>query len=126
MSDSPLGTPTSPLIAALMARTGGTPVMPANSRYQGLPTATWTAPDGRQTVYISRRIVPPASRFGVIGTHRMIDGERLDQVAGKLLGDPLLFWRLADANNALDPAELEQRGRRIRITLPEGIPVSHA
>src|SRR5262245_2068822 len=126
MSDAPVGTPTSPLLAALMARTRGTPVMPANSRYQGVQPAIWTTPDGRKTIYLSRRIVPQPARFGIIGTHRMRDGERLDQVAWQLLGDPLLAWRLADANNALDPAELEQRGQRIRLTLPEGIPVSHA
>jgi hypothetical protein len=56
----------------------------------------------------------------------MADGERLDQVAARFLGDPLLAWRLSDANGALDPAELEQRRRRILIALPEGIPASHA
>ena len=126
MSGLPVGTPSSPLLAALMARTGGTPLLPANSRYQGLPTHTWTAPDGRQIVYLSRRLVPQPSRFVTISTHRMADGERLDQVATSLLGDPLLFWRLADANGALDPAELERRDRVIRITMPEGIPASTA
>jgi hypothetical protein len=126
VSGTDLGAPTSPLLAALMARTGGTPLLPANSRYQGLPTRTWTAPDGRQTLYLSRRLVPQMSRFASMGTHVMTDGERLDQVAARFLGDPLLAWRLADANGALDPAELEQRRRRLRITLPEGIPASHA
>jgi hypothetical protein len=33
------------------------------------------------------------------------------------------FWRIADANAALHPNELTaQPGRRLRITLPEGIP----
>ena len=126
MSGVDLGAPTSPLLAALMARTGGTPLLPANSRYQGLPTRTWTFPDGRQVLYLSRRLVPQTSRFAAVGAHVMSDGERLDQVASRFLGDPLLSWRLADANGALDPAELEQRRRRILITLPEGLPASHA
>jgi len=121
-----LGTPTSPLLAALMAVTGGTPTMPANSRYQGLPTNTWTAPDGTQIVYLSRRIVPQPSSFASMGTHVMTYGERLDQVAANLMGDPLLFWRLADANGALDPDELEQGGRTVIIPLPAGVQVSNA
>jgi hypothetical protein len=34
-----------------------------------------------------------------------------------------LSWRLCDANGAMRPDELtETPGRRLRITLPEGIP----
>ena len=121
-----LGTPTSPLLAALMAVTGGTTTLPANSRYQGLPTLTWTAPDGSQIVYLAPRIVPQPSSFASMGTHTMVGGERLDQVAANLMGDPLLFWRLADANGALDPNELERAGRSIIIPLPAGVPASNA
>jgi hypothetical protein len=33
-----------------------------------------------------------------------------------------LFWRLADANNAMRPEELVQTvGRQLKITLPQGI-----
>lgn len=53
----------------------------------------------------------------------MNEGERLDQVAAKYLGDPEAFWRIADANGAMRPQALtETAGRRLRITLPEGIP----
>jgi len=60
--------------------------------------------------------------------HRVTQGERLDNVTAKYLGDPEQFWRLCDANRALRPQELtETLGRRIAITLPEGIPgVPHA
>ena len=121
-----LGAPTSPLLAALMAVTGGTPLMPANSRYQGVPTATWTAPDGTQVAYLTRRIVPQPTSYTSLGTHVMQDGERLDQVAASLMGDPLLFWRLADANGALDPNELEQVRRVLTIPLPAGVQVTNA
>lgn len=124
MSDPTDVTPSSPLLAALMARTGGAPVMPANSRYQGLQTRTWVSPDGLPIVYLARRLVPQPNRFATLQLHTMGPGERLDQVAGAKFGDPLLAWRLADANGALDPAELEHRGQRLRITLPEGIPVN--
>ncbi|MFL5804527.1 MAG: hypothetical protein ACJ8CR_22625 [Roseiflexaceae bacterium] len=39
------------------------------------------------------------------------------------LDDPEQFWRICDANRAMRPDELtETVGRRLRITLPEGIP----
>jgi hypothetical protein len=41
----------------------------------------------------------------------------------RLIGDPELFWQLCDSNGAMQPDELtETIGRKIRITLPEGIP----
>ena len=122
MSDD--STPSSPLLAALMARTGGGPNLPPNSRYVGLPTRTLIEPGGQPIAYLSRRFVPQSDRFSVIQTHVMAPEERLDQVSTTTYGDPLLAWRLADANGALDPAELERRGRVIVITLPEGVPVN--
>ena len=53
----------------------------------------------------------------------VVAGDRLDNLAAHYIGDPEQFWRICDANNALRPHELTQRvGRRLRITLPEGIP----
>ena len=51
-----------------------------------------------------------------------------DEVYGSWQRDPEQFWRLCDANAAMRPDELtESVGRRLRITLPEGIPgVSNA
>jgi hypothetical protein len=95
---------------------------PPGSRYAGLPLATVEV-DGVPVRYVSRRFVPPASRFAQIGEHVVTEGERVDTVAAAELGDPELYWRLADANTVLHPVELvEQIGRRLRITLPEGLP----
>ena len=50
------------------------------------------------------------------------EGERLDNIAAHYVGDPLLFWRICDANGDMRPdALIERIGRRLRITLPEGI-----
>ena len=49
-------------------------------------------------------------------------GDRLDNITAEYLGDPEQFWRICDANATLHPAELEEVGRRLRITLSEGIP----
>jgi hypothetical protein len=50
-------------------------------------------------------------------------GDRLDNLAARYLGDPEQYWRLCDANRALRPDELiETVGRQLRITLPQGVP----
>ncbi|TDH62189.1 LysM domain-containing protein [Dankookia rubra] len=110
------------MLAALLARTGGAPLLPANSRYQGVPLRERTAPDGTVTAYLARRFVPQPASLAEVDGHVMVAGERLDLVAARRLGDPLIAWRIADANGALDPAELERAGRRLRLTLPEGVP----
>ena len=70
-----------------------------------------------------RRFVPAPERFALLEEHLVSDGERLDLIAHQYLGDPEQFWRIADANGAVRPEELiEETGRRLRITLPEGIP----
>jgi nucleoid-associated protein YgaU len=99
-----------------------TPRLPPTSRYAAVGTATLTDAAGRTVVYLRRRFVPPADHFALIQEHTVAPGERLDQIAARYLGDPEQFWRICDANNALDPAELTAPGRRLRITLPEGVP----
>jgi len=96
-----------------------------NSRYYDTPTKTLTGADGDNLVYLARRFVPPGSAFALLSIHTVVSGERLDIIAGSELGDPLAFWRLCDANDAMRPDELtEQIGRRLRITLPLGIPAT--
>lgn len=93
-----------------------------NSRYQGSDTGTLTTAGGRTIVYVRRRFVPQASLFATIQQHTVTQGERLDNLASVFLGDPELFWRLCDANNAMRPEELETLGCVLLITLPQGIP----
>ena len=96
---------------------------PPNSRYNGVGTAKLTGADGRVIVFLMRRMVPAPEQFALIQEHSVIQGDRLDNVTAKYLGDPEQFWRLCDANGVLRSDELtETVGRRIRVTLPEGIP----
>lgn len=96
---------------------------PITSRYYNIALKKYEAQDGRSVAYLARRFVPPAERFNTILEHVVAEGERLDQIAAQYLGDPEQFWRIADANGAIQPDDLTQPpGRRIRITLPEGIP----
>jgi hypothetical protein len=93
------------------------------SRYAFVETTTWTGPDGRDIVYLRRRFVAPPEFFALVTEHSVVGNDRLDNLAATYLGDPEQFWRICDANVALRPDELtEELGRRLRITLPEGIP----
>src|SRR5262245_39433712 len=95
------------------------------SRYFALEQKTLERPDGTTTRYLSRRFVPHPDRFALLQEHLVLQGERPDHVAFQYLADPEQFWRICDANGCLHPDELTATpGRRIRITLPEGIPGS--
>ena len=92
----------------------------ATSRYFGLATAVHTLPDGREVVYLRRRFLPPASSHAIVALHPVVEGDRLDNITARYLGDPEQFWRLCDANNALHPDELTaETGRRLEIPLPQ-------
>jgi hypothetical protein len=96
---------------------------PNTSRYSGIETATLESKEGRAVAYLRRRFVPAPERFALLQEHTVTEGERLDNLAAQYLGDPEQFWRLCDANGVLRPDELTEKiGRRIRLTLPEGIP----
>ncbi|HTY01454.1 MAG TPA: LysM domain-containing protein [Bacteroidota bacterium] len=96
---------------------------PPTSRYYGLDTATLETPDGASIIYVRRRFLPQPDRFALLQEHVVAQGDRLDNITARYLGDPEQFWRICDANAAMRPDELtETIGRRLRITLPEGIP----
>jgi hypothetical protein len=99
-----------------------TDAFPPTSRYAGLPTAKVTSRAGRETVYVTRRFVPGPERFATLKEEVVGTGDRVDLLAARHLGDAEQWWRLCDANRAVRPEEIEVPGRRIRITLPEGIP----
>ncbi len=48
------------------------------------------------------------------------EGERLDQIAARTLGNAEHFWRICDANNAMNPFDLtDEPGRKLRIPVPQ-------
>jgi hypothetical protein len=98
-------------------------MLSATSRYFSLPTTTYETPAGETIVYLRRRFVPRPEALAPLEEHTVALGERLDTIAAARLGDPEQFWRICDANRALRPEELtETVGRRLRITLPAGVP----
>jgi len=91
-----------------------------NSRYRNLETATHTAADGREIAYVRRRFLPRPETLTPIGEAVVTDSDRLDLIAARTVGNPEFFWRVADANRAMDPADLlAPPGRRLLIAMPE-------
>jgi nucleoid-associated protein YgaU len=116
---SPVNNP----LQALLQQTGQlTSYFATGSRYYTVPVCTYTDVNGNTIRYVGRRFCPSSDEFSLIRNHIVKDGERLDNLANQYLGDPLQFWQLCDANDALDPDDLIEPGYTLRITLPKGIP----
>jgi hypothetical protein len=93
------------------------------SRYYKLDSVKLTTveADGssRQVIYKRRRFIPDLSGALTLVEHTVTEGERLDVIVTRYLGDPLQFWRVCDANIVLRPAELtDEYGTVIRIAMP--------
>jgi hypothetical protein len=81
-----------------------------------------TLPDGTPVMYLARRIIPQAATYTTTQTYVIVDWDRLDNLASRFLGDPLLYWMICDANGATDPDELtSQAGRTILIPVASGV-----
>jgi hypothetical protein len=89
------------------------------SRYWSLETLFWTRPDGDTIAYKRRRLLPRPEDMPELAVWDVRAGDRFDLVAARTLGDSRSFWRIADANRAMDPCELEAPGRRLRIPMPQ-------
>jgi hypothetical protein len=95
----------------------------ASSRYYGTGVEQITLPSGNTVSYLSRRIIPPMSIYTQTQNYSVVVGDRTDILAARFLGDPILFWMLADANGAEDSNDLTATpGRVILIPLVSSIP----
>jgi hypothetical protein len=95
------------------------------SRYYSLETATLATPDGRNIAYKRRRFLPDGQNMLLLVEVTVQQGDRLDLIAARTIGDPEQFWRICDANNAMNPVELTaQLGRVLRIAQPQGTGVA--
>jgi hypothetical protein len=100
-------------------------VFPTDSRYYGAGIQQYALPNGQSVAYLQRRIVPQpgAPNYATIAQHTVRQGDRLDLIAAKYLGDPLIFWLLCDANGAIRPDDLVATpGKVLNITTPQGVP----
>jgi hypothetical protein len=90
------------------------------SRYDKLETATFELADGRVVSYKRRRFLPQGDQMPLLAEITVTEGDRLDLITARTLGEPEHFWRVADANNAMNPFELTAViGRRLRVPLPQ-------
>jgi hypothetical protein len=90
------------------------------SRYYNLATTTFTDANGRDIAYIRRRFLPDASAATILAEHVVTQGERLDNITARYLTDSEQFWRVCDANDAMQPDKLTAEiGRRLRISYPQ-------
>ena len=93
------------------------------SRYYRITEGRLTLPDGREVTYKRRRFLPRGEEMPVMAVVRSAQGERLDLLAHRTLGDPTQFWRICDANDVLDPLEIEsEAGRETKIPIPQDLP----
>jgi hypothetical protein len=98
---------------------------PPDSRYYRYATQQYMAADGTMITYLARRLVPQpgAPNFATVAQHTVARADRLDLIAAKYLGDPLMCWLLCDANGAIAPNDLlAMPGRVLAITTPQGVP----
>jgi nucleoid-associated protein YgaU len=116
--------PAGPALSALIASAGGTggPAAPS-SRYYGAGVEELTLPDGPPVRYLVRRIIPQSSVYSSTVSYVITEGDRLDNLAQRFLGDPALYWMICDANGVTDPDELTaQAGQAIVIPVAAAIP----
>jgi hypothetical protein len=103
-----------------------TTVLPPTSRYAEVGVDAWDPGGGNPPVpFLRRRLCPAPDRFALLYEVLVAGGDRRDLLGARHLGDAALWWRLADANGALDPRELtDVVGRRLRVAHGEGVPGS--
>lgn len=85
-----------------------------NSRFRAEESYSTNAPD-RATHPLNGLSPHERAASDVRREHRVVEGERLDQLAYRYYGDPLLFWLICDANKTIFPEDLMVPGRVLRI-----------
>lgn len=90
------------------------------SRYYNLEQKKFKDSGGRVISYAKRRFLPQGKEIPVLGEIAIAEGDRLDLITYRTLGDPEQFWQICDANNAMNPVELiEEPGSSLVIPLPQ-------
>ena len=78
----------------------------SENRYAKTLLLTLTDPDGTEVTYYARRFAPQPETIAARGYAQALPGERSDILAWRTLRNPLLYWRIADANGVLNPDRL--------------------
>ena len=107
-----------------------------DSRYARLAATPLSYTDGlgRKIRYLPRRFLAPFTTFETLTTVDVQRGDRLDLIAARTLGAAEAWWRVTEANEALDPrtltetpdpSQMQAEGGappvpRLRIPVPSG------
>ena len=71
-----------------------------SSRYNDIETAKMTVTDSRGeprvVSYKRRRFVPSGATITTLAEHTVAQGDRLDNLAARFVGDPEQVWRICD------------------------------
>ena len=90
------------------------------SRYANVETTTLVTVDGEEVRYLLRRFLPDGLKHPLLTEITVTQGDRLDLIAYRTIGDSVQFWRIADANNAMNPEDLvAAAGEVIRVAVPQ-------
>ena len=91
------------------------------SRYYSIETATMELAGGRRIRYKRRRFLPQAEDMQLLVEVPVTASDRLDLIAFRTLGEPDQYWRICDANNAMNPDSLlDPGGAPVRVPIPTG------
>lgn len=108
----------------LLIDAGALPSSPfgPNSRYYQVPVGSYPGGAGDAALpYLLRRFIPQRRDIALAAACLVQGGDRPDLLAARALGDPELYWRVADANLVSDPFELiDTIGRRLVLPTPPG------
>lgn len=92
----------------------------STSRYYMVETITLTETNGRELRYKRRRFLPDPAHLQIMSEVTVTQGDRLDLISAKALGDAEQFWQICDANSTMNPVELTATvGRRVKIPFPQ-------
>ena len=91
-----------------------------SSRYYALETATLTTADGRVVAYKRRRFLPQGQDMPLLQEVTVTQGDRLDLITARTLGNAEAFWRVCDANDTMHPDDLTaEPGATLRVPIPQ-------
>lgn len=108
-----------PLSGAILTCCEQIPMFDPKSRYYSLETVTRTTSDHHTIAYVRRRFLPVAETMPTLVEVVVNQGDRLDLITARTLGDSEQFWYVCDANGAMNPVDLTaEPGRRLRVALP--------
>lgn len=91
-----------------------------NSRYINIQTARLVGDNGREISYVRRRFLPRSADLPTLAQVTVTQGDRLDLLTSRAIGDPEQFWRACDASNTMNPSDLTREpGRTVTFPLPQ-------